>query len=342
MEMVRSWLLPIEQPNLLSTFSAEFQFKERPEIYLVSEVSFSLANLSQVHLLLQSRLFLEKEILIGVCSSYYGNKILEMKGLSLDEKTGLIQERVTSLVRRFPHKFDHDLLGEMQHFLIRLKEPFKRCRDYEQMSRIIWILYYFSKRLEKAIEQIPGRRHLCLKIKRAKLETPFGLKEVLSIFVGLNFLKEHERFGERHVLSAIQSFFKEVKGVAGSYFEREPSKLPIHGCYIEIEKKNGQRFSSIECAYLKTLLSQEIQRRIEQLVPPIFMPRNEEEVMRNILTLSHQLKYTSDLPQVILSFEEQTDAEIAFTVVLVRLIKRRSFWFKRVLAAELFSWARSL
>jgi len=51
------------------------------------------------------------------------------------------------------------------------------------------------------------------------------------------------------------------------------------------------------------------------------MPRNEEEVIRNIITLSNQLKASHDLPQVILTFEGQSDTELVFTVIWLRVLK---------------------
>ncbi|MBN4067374.1 hypothetical protein JYU14_04755, partial [Simkania negevensis] len=59
----------------------------------------------------------------------------------------------------------------------------------------------------------------------------------------------------------------------------------------------------------------------EQLVHPVFMPRNEEEVMRNMMALSSQLRYVNDVPQVIISFVEQTDTEIAFSIVYLRILR---------------------
>ena len=50
------------------------------------------------------------------------------------------------------------------------------------------------------------------------------------------------------------------------------------------------------------------------------MPPNEEEVMRHVITLTGQLKFSRDLPQVILSFYEQTDKKLYFTVILVRIL----------------------
>jgi hypothetical protein len=50
------------------------------------------------------------------------------------------------------------------------------------------------------------------------------------------------------------------------------------------------------------------------------MLRNEEEVIRHIVTLSGQLKFVRDLPQVILSFERQTETDLIFNVILVRIL----------------------
>jgi len=60
---------------------------------------------------------------------------------------------------------------------------------------------------------------------------------------------------------------------------------------------------------------------IGHLMHPVFMPRNEEEVMRNVFSLSSQIKYISDLPQVFITFDEQTYSHLFFTVILVRIIK---------------------
>jgi hypothetical protein len=51
------------------------------------------------------------------------------------------------------------------------------------------------------------------------------------------------------------------------------------------------------------------------------MPRNEEEIMRNIFLLSQQLNYINDLPQVIISFNAQTEYALQFTVILLRILR---------------------
>src|SRR5262249_49375099 len=41
---------------------------------------------------------------------------------------------------------------------------------------------------------------------------------------------------------------------------------------------------------------------------------------RNILALSKQIRYLRDIPQVIISFEEQTDRNLIFRIIYVRLL----------------------
>lgn len=56
-------------------------------------------------------------------------------------------------------------------------------------------------------------------------------------------------------------------------------------------------------------------------LPPIFMPRNEEEIMRTVIALDAQLKYVDDKQQVTITFDEQTERHLYFTVIVVRIVK---------------------
>lgn len=64
--------------------------------------------------------------------------------------------------------------------------------------------------------------------------------------------------------------------------------------------------------------------RVEQKVHPVFMHRNEEEIMRNLIVLSDQIKFVRDIPQVFITFDEQANSELVFTVILVRVLKNDS------------------
>ncbi|MGH2613253.1 MAG: hypothetical protein ACRDFB_09455, partial [Rhabdochlamydiaceae bacterium] len=68
-------------------------------------------------------------------------------------------------------------------------------------------------------------------------------------------------------------------------------------------------------------LQRRLRERVEKLAPSIFMVRNEEEVMKNILLLSRELRVKMDLPQVMVSLEKQTSENLFFRVTLVRVLK---------------------
>ncbi len=318
-DMIGRWLAPESQVDIRVNFSTRYLVDAVS--YSVSEVILALKSDESLAQAKQNFPFLEKEILMGVHSPYHAKKILEMKGTDLDDKTGFIQETIRGLVSRFPLFFDYDIFSEMQRFIVVSKEVFKAERKPSQMARIIFVLYRFRKRIREKMGSIPQKRHLQVKLKKTFLHTPFGVKEVISVYLGMNFLRKHECFEERHLIAALSQLVGEVEAVPDSYYSVGGDEEEIQTIYLEIQKGNQKPFSNLEFLHLQKELTQKIGGKVEQLVSPIFMPRNEEEVMRNILTLSNQLKYLKDVPQMMISFDEQLGSDLSFTVILVRIMQ---------------------
>ncbi len=105
----------------------------------------------------------------------------------------------------------------------------------------------------------------------------------------------------------------------GSFFIDRAPDSSLQTLYLEIEQPDGFDFTLDEIQRLRTSLPDQIKGHIEQLAHPIFMPRNEEEVLRNIMSLSRQLRFVNDMPQVIISFDEQKGEGLSFTVILLRV-----------------------
>ena len=90
--------------------------------------------------------------------------------------------------------------------------------------------------------------------------------------------------------------------------------------YQEIEKKRGRGFSASDIGQLKKFLPKELEDNVECYSPSLFLIRNEEEIFRNIVQMSREFHQAGDLPQVTISFQEQTPKGILlFSVVIVRL-----------------------
>ena len=113
----------------------------------------------------------------------------------------MIQEYIVSILQKRPQDFDADIFLEMQHFLVHASEAFKKIREYRHMSRIIIILYLFRKFITKSIAKKENKRYLSLKLFKTRLYEENTSKQVLSLFIAVNFLKENEAFEERHILN---------------------------------------------------------------------------------------------------------------------------------------------
>jgi hypothetical protein len=321
-DMIGNWLVPERRLNIVLFYAVDFRIPPLgQELYTLCEVMVRIESEKELEIVVRNLPNLSTEICLGVKSSYYARRILDIKGLSVDEKMMNIQDFLNRLVRRFPDYFSHDIYNEMQHVMIICSDPFKAIRMYKHLCRIIMVQYLFGRVLREAVKIAPKRRHLTLKIFRAKFRQSHIPKKVLAVYAGVNFLSENELFEEKHLLKAIQNYLPDVKPVEESFFLNQPNNENICTVYLEVEKLDGSDFSTEEILRLRRELPNDLKDRIEHLMHPIFMPRNEEEVMRNILSLSAQLNYLRDIPQVFITFDEQAQAHLFFTIILVRILK---------------------
>lgn len=316
-EMVSHWLVPGKRLNVLLIYATDFRLPDYGStIYTLCEVMIQVSNAEELKQIKQNLPMVEAEIRLGMESSYYARRILEIKGLSADDKTAMIQEYISYLIQRLPKFFDAELLTEMQHVLVICRDEFKATRNSRHLSRIIGIQYHFRQMLNEALIVAPSMRHLTLKLFQVRSQN----HKALALNVGINFLKDNEVFEQRHLLNAIQTYIPNVKAVDNTFFANRRGNDKICTLYLEVEKEDGTSFTAKEIQTLRRELPRDLKDRIEYLMHPIFMPRNEEEVMRNIVSLSQQIKFVRDLSQVFISFDEQTHAHLFFTVIVVRII----------------------
>lgn len=321
-EMVSRWLLPGHRLDILSFFSVDFQFLQHPkEVFTLSEMVVALKGKESLSFIRAQLNVLEVEMRLGLTSIYHAHRILEMKGMAREEKVALMQEKISFLVKRYPEHFDYDIFSHLHHFLVMCHENFKMDRDDRQMARLVAVFYLFRRFICEQLALFPKQRFILVKASRIILNLPLGKKRVLGLWIGLNFVGENELFDERHLKEVLHRYFLNLKEVEGSLFSEHFKENRLQLLYLEVEKIEGGDFTALEIKELKEKLRLEIQKGIEKIAHPLFMPRNEEEVMRNIITLSHQLRSSRDLPQAILSFDTQIDTELSFTVIWARVIK---------------------
>lgn len=324
-EMISRWLLPQRRMNIELFFASDVRLPRLSDDLLsVAEIVIQIKSSQELEEVKRNLKQIETELRLGVVSHYHARRILEFKGLSSDGKTAMIQEKIGSLIQSRSKDFDRGIFSQMQHFLVTCPENFKASRDYHHISRIISNLYSVQKLLKQNIEVFPSKRHVIIKFLKTKLASDpkkGETRSVLGILASLNFLGEHEVFDQSHLIEAIARYVPSVKAVEGSAFSDRFGEDSIQANYLEIEKQDGSEFTHEEIQSLRVSLPDYLKNHVEQLTHPIFMPRNEEEVLRNIMVLSRQLRFVSDLPQMIISFDELRPQEVCFTVILLRVQK---------------------
>lgn len=320
-EMIQRWLVPGRRLDVTSFFSSDFKFPNMgSQLYTLAEMSVRIDSEIEWEAAEHNLRIIDAEIRLGMVSVYHASRLLEMHLLSSQDKVGVLQEKISKLIQRNPDEIDYDIFGELQHFIVMSKDEFKTPREPHHLSRIIALFYLFRKMIDTDREQRSGKRHIRLKLASVQLNLPWGLKKVLAVCVALNFLNSHELFEERHLFRALQNGLSGIKAVPDSFFANEGITDKIHTLYLEIEKDNGSDFTAEEVRRLRRFLPEELKGAIEVPLHSLFMPRNEEEIIRHIVTLSGQLRFVKDKPQLILMFDEQKEGDLYFTVVVVRIL----------------------
>ncbi len=273
----------------------------------------------------QKKLIIQENIseLLDIPSRGYNHNLFEqmqhflLKTFS-EQKIAEIKENLSPLLDLKPEIFERDLFNEIQRFILPTTKKFTQNRKISHITRVISYSYLLRKWGAYAFIKNPAERFAFTKVLRTKDTNGETSKKITGILVAINYLSENELFDERHLTSAIANLIPEIRVVSDSVIHNKREFTGTRIIYLEVEKINGN-FSFEQIKLIKNSLTDEILDGIESLTNTIFMPRNEEEVFRNILTLNNQLRFPSDLPQVMINYLSQEKSHLLFTVILVRI-----------------------
>ncbi|MDN3507733.1 MAG: hypothetical protein P0S94_02300 [Simkaniaceae bacterium] len=366
------WAIPGKQVPILSVCSLSFRFKKYGNIPLFfTEIMLMVTDNKDLTLMKGRLPKMASELKINIQAVSHARNIVSTKPLTLEQKKVLIQENIASLLDRTdkeidnsifeqmqellikasaehntmqlkdqlmpllemrPAVLDRDIYKEMQNFVMQLKDHYVACRELKYINRIVSYHYIFRKIIKNAISTAPQKRHISIKVLRTTVQTPNSTHPVLGVLVGINLIRENEIFEQRHLLQAIETCMPGVLIIPDSVIVDSRQADRLRTLYLEVKHPDHEPFSSAEIKNLRRTLSKEIKSQIESVTHTIFVHRNEEEVMRDILSLSGQLKYLHDIPQVIINFHQQTNFEISFTVIILRLLRDQDRPFKKILS----------
>jgi len=367
------WLIPGSFVPIVIIRSLNFKFTHGsgPRCF-ITEVTVAPSNEEESRTILKNLPNLTTEVLLTLNTVEYARKLSTSKILSSQEKGVMLKDNFAALthksqrnydtdifdqmhtllvsasseehmkgvrslfnplIKKRPEVFKPDLFKEFRRFILNIPEQFMGLRKLRHISRIVCYQYFFRQTILDLCKEDPKTRHLSIKLMQTTLSGQKHPFPILGIVLVLSHINESEVFEDKHLLGILKNLIEGIQLVPRSYFYDDRPSDNIQSLYLEIQKKDRSRFSIEELKHLKKNLPREIDNRVEEVYQPLFVHRNEEETMRSIVDLSNQLKYVHDIPQVTVSFHQQTRQTLSFTITLVRLQKTDSRSIRDILSS---------
>lgn len=332
LELLKKRLIPEKETVVFSIHVLDFSFQEAKErSYFFAEVKIVVESSDDLQTIKRHIPALREEIASGLHSQHYAQYLLESKTLGFDYKHMLIHQELIRLRQKKPQYFDQDLFMDMGKLTALCEKEFIALRPYRHITRLVSSLYLLRKAIHSDRMLYPQKRAVRIHLMPTQLQFSFGKKNIIGICIAIQMKGPYEFFEERHILTGIRHLIPNVQIVKGSFYNHDQSQDHLKLLYVEMETISGKKLSFEEITILKKHLADEFASRIQTLIPAIFMMRNEEECIRSILTLSQELKYLSDLPQVMISLHQQSPGKVSFLIVMVRLLQDATLNIKEIL-----------
>ncbi len=248
---------------------------------------------------------------------------LQESTLSLHHNAAVseVSSELKHWLHRFPQGDNTRLFDHFSLLFLSAKNEFLDHREPHHLSRIILSLLIIEQKIERLLTQFPESRHIEFKTFPATLFYPFSSKKVLGCLIGAYLPDSYDRFDEQALVAALQKIIGPIRLIPEGVYRHPTKNKNLHLLYVELEKRETF-FTLHQRKTLQAELKEQLLRTIPKLFPAVFMRRNQEEVFKNILLLSQQIDSLNDLPQVMISLEEQTPEEIVFLITLVAVAKK--------------------
>jgi hypothetical protein len=188
--------------------------------------------------------------------------------------------------------------------------------------------YFFAEKSEAFLKELIGTvEKLIWRLKNQResncftkimLDPSFGEKR-LGIVVAFTTQNQHAFLGKEQIQEAIIHTMKGAQLIEETFYDGKKGDDQVQSFYFEIQKSNREPFRDVEIKAIEENFSFDLMDRVTLFSYPMFLPRNEEEVMRNMLQLAREIKFVKDLPQVIIQFRNQTQQKLVFDFIMCKV-----------------------
>lgn len=252
------------------------------------------------------------------------------------------KEKLKKWVDRFAHADDDSIFNDLLILYLISSKKFLDHRTHVHLFRMALSVHFMQKKLYRSATLLPNQRSVEIRWIPATLEYPFSSKPVLGCLIGFNMMDRYELFDEENVLLVLQKYLPGLNLVKESSYSHASQHKNLKIFYFEIEKQDRNHFSLQEQKLLQQHLQDKVKNTIQALLPTVFMSHNQEEVYKNILVLSQEIRSVQDLPQVNITLDSQTSKKIIFLITLVYISPLLEASLDKFLADETFILERTV
>lgn len=174
--------------------------------------------------------------------------------------------------------------------------------------------------VEKLIWRLKNQRDHAQNTCFAKVVVdPIFYERRIGIVAAFTTQNQHAFLGKEQIQEAIGHTIKGATLIEDSFYDGKKGDEEIQSYYFEIQKLNREPFKEVDIKAIEENFSFDLMDRVTLFSYPMYLPRNEEEVMRNMLQLSREIKFVKDLPHVIIQFRNQTQQKLVFDLILCKV-----------------------
>lgn len=220
---------------------------------------------------------------------------------------------------RFPHRIKDSLFNDLCFFYLHNTKEYLTHRDSRHIFRLILSIHLMKEKLSYKAAFYPNKRHLEVRCIYSSLTFPFISKRVLGCLVGCNLFDRYEIFDKENILLTARRHISNIKFVKESLYQHPCKDENLKIIYLELEKEGKNLISLKERSLLQAGLESKMKNSIQRLSPMVFMGSNKEDIYKTLVALHREIETTSDIPQVHITLDRQTDKEIIFRIHLVHI-----------------------
>lgn len=236
-----------------------------------------------------------------------------------------LKELLIRIASRLSHFSTSELLEEALRAFLATDSEFKKIRPIRSLARLS-LSHVVLRKSMSALFHKNGSDKVKTRLWRSTLIFPFGKQKTTSLAISLSALSSYEQFELQHILHACRRIVPSLKSVPNSYYFYKHPRDQSWNFYVELEKEGNGTLLPKELFLLKKKLSYELSSSIEKVMNTIEIPHNEEDILRSIRVLSHELTAKNPIPQVLIQFQKQKSTSVVFDLYLMKLVKEQDLF----------------